>query len=66
MLIDEFMICPKLKYFYYLLKGSSLKRAGGRDRGPEALRLVKVGSGALRLLWPEPRPGTEKRLIEDR
>jgi hypothetical protein len=24
MLVDENIICPKLKYFYYLLKGSSL------------------------------------------
>jgi hypothetical protein len=65
MSVDEFIIGPKPKYFYYLLKGSSLKRGGGRSQRPEAGRLVKVGWGAFHFSFPSSCRGTGKRFIED-
>jgi hypothetical protein len=59
------IIGPNPKFIYYLLKGSSLKKAAGRGRGPEAMRLVKVGRGAFYFSFPNSCQRTRKRLIED-
>jgi hypothetical protein len=62
-LVYPSIICAKLKYFYYLLKGSSLKRAGGqgRDRGWE---LGKGREAPWFFRHPDSCRGTGMRFIE--
>jgi hypothetical protein len=60
--IDECIICPKPKYFYYLLKGSALKRAGARGQEPEARRPAQVGWEVFPLSFSPPAGEPEKGL----